>query len=114
MLDERSDLFAYFRDLVKVRKAFPFLRTAKDAAIERLVRFEDLGDGGLVIEYGDEAALSPNQKFIIMINPTLNDQYFTLDDHMTLVFSDQGYVADRGVMMKDVMIESLSLLAFVK
>jgi len=113
VLDERVDMFAYLRDLTRVRKTFKALRLTAPAAIEKSVRFEDVGDGALLVAYVDRTVLKPYHELIVMINPTTDDQYFTLDGYMTLAFSDKGWVLERGVTMKDVMIEALSLLVFV-
>jgi len=113
VLDERYSMYTYFSDLAKVRRTFRALRCHEPAVIEAMIRFQDVGDGGLLIDYSDQGLLAPYRNLIIMINPTLEDQYFTLSEYMTLAFSDKGWVYDRDVRMKDVMIEALSLLVFV-
>jgi pullulanase len=114
ILDERHDLAAHFADVAKVRKMFPFLRTERPEQIEKLIQFEDLGESGLIVHYVDKKAIAPYKQFLIMINPSLEDLYYEHDDYMTLAFSDKGYVYPRGVQMKQIMIEALSLLVFVR
>lgn len=113
ILDERHDLFKYFKDLVQLRKMLPFLRLDKANQIERSIEYDDLGESGVIIHYVDKKTISPYKAVMIMINPSLEDQYYELDDYMTLMFSDKGFVYPRGVKMRHIMVEALSLLVFV-
>ncbi|HOJ45384.1 MAG TPA: type I pullulanase [Bacilli bacterium] len=112
VLDERYDLYEYFKDLARLRRDLPFLRLDKANLIEKMTRFDDLDESGIIIHYADIKALAPYKRFFIMINPSMEDHYYQLDEYMLLVFSDKGYVANRNVKMKDIMIEALSLLIF--
>ncbi len=111
-LDERYDLFTYFVDLVKLRKRLPFLRAETATEIETMIAFEDLDETGIIIHYINKDAIKPYKQFLIIINPSTEDHFYELDEYMTLIFSDKGYVEDREVTMKQVMIEGLSLLVF--
>ncbi len=112
VLDERYELYRHFQDLAKLRKRLPFLKEARADAIEKMVQFEDLGEAGLIIHYVNQQAIAPYKHVMMMINPTLEDQYYELETYMTLIFSDWGYVAERHVQMREIMIEALSLLVF--
>jgi len=112
VLDERHDLYEYFKDLVRLRQDLPFLRLEKASQIEKMARFDDLDESGIIIHYADIKSLTPYKRFFIMINPSTEDHYYQLDEYMLLVFSDKGYVANRHVKMKNIMIEALSLLVF--
>lgn len=112
VLDERYELYEYFKDLVRLRRDLSFLRLDKAPQIEKMTRFDDLDESGIIIHYADTKALAPYKRFFIMINPSTEDHYYQLDEYMLLVFSDKGYVAHRNVKMKNIMIEALSLLIF--
>ncbi len=108
MLDERPALALYFADLIKFRKKYPFLRTEKSVDIENMIRFEDLNDAGLIIDYVDLEKIAPWKAFKVIINPSKETLYYELDDYYQIIFSSSGMTETQETFAKNLIVNGVS------
>jgi pullulanase len=114
VLDERPGMALYFADLVKFRKKYPFLCLDKSADIENMVRFTDLEDGGLIIDYVDKKAIAPWTAFKVIINPAKETSYHELEDYYQIIFAASGLTESKEIYAKNVMVNGISFMVLAR
>jgi len=108
MLDERPALALYFADLIKFRKKYPFLHLDKSVDIENMIRFEDLNDAGLIIDYVDLEKIAPWKAFKVIINPSKETLYYELDDYYQIIFASSGMTEATETFAKNLIVNGVS------
>jgi pullulanase len=110
LLDERYDLVNFMRDLVKIRKAMPWLREAENEEIQRMVSFEELSDNAIMVKYDLREQNSEYKESCLFINPSLKTVYYNFDDYHQLLLTGSGDVYRSQTFVKHLMIKPITLL----
>ncbi|MDD2398334.1 MAG: type I pullulanase [Bacilli bacterium] len=111
LLDNRLEMVHYFRQLTELRKDCPFLRVTDPAIIEELIEYEDLPEGGLLIDYVGLTPEDPYRKFKVFINISTQMLFYELEDYEKVIFNNAGYVKAKGeAYVQNLMIAPLTIL----
>lgn len=113
LVDEREHLYKYFKELIELKKTYPFLRLNNKDDIEKLISFKDEENGCLSIIYHDEKLISPLEDFRIIINPTKTKIEIALDDYYKVIFNESGKITS-DCFAQYLSVNSLSLVVVVK
>jgi pullulanase len=114
VLDERPELYHYFKQLTMLRKKYKFLQISSAREIEKMIRFEDLPNGGLLIDYINTEAISPFKKFTILFNPSSEKIFYKLEDYYYVLFAEMGFVDSLEIQVQNLMLDSSSMMIIVK
>ncbi|MCX5775519.1 MAG: hypothetical protein NTV44_04070, partial [Firmicutes bacterium] len=112
--DERREMALYFASLTQLRKQCPFLRLEKAADIENMIRFEDLNDGGLLVDYVNKSGIAPYKAFIVIFNPSKHTLYYDLGDYYQIIFTDSGLIEDKEIYARNLMVNAVSFVVCVR
>ncbi len=111
LLENRSEMVDYFISLTKLRKDCPFLREDDPDIIEKMIEYEDLPEGGLLIDYVNLPQKCLYRTFKVFINIANKTIFYELPDYEKVIFNNAGYVEAKGVTYnKNLMIPPLSLI----
>lgn len=113
LLDERCDLYNFFKSCIKVKKKYRFFKLKTKEEIEKSLDFINLDRGGLQIHFINKNVIKPFNDVRIMINPTKEPIEVQLDDYYQLIFNATGEIT-APVYVQHVVINGLSLLILVK
>lgn len=109
LLDQRKNLYLFFRDAVMLKKKFIELAKEDYLNVNERISFEDLDKGALKVNY----TLKDFTLYLIF-NPSKETLLYTFEDYVKLVFTDTGSVMDNGFYVKMAIINALSVQAFLK
>ncbi len=113
VLDKRKDLYDFFRQIVEIRKKYPFFRISEKETIEKSIRFIDEANGCLIIDYFNEEILGEFKNVKIFINPTKNKINVNLYDYYQIIFNESGSLISE-FYSQHLTINSLSLVIACK
>jgi len=114
VLDDRREMALYFSSLAQLRKQCAFMHLEKASDIENMIRFEDLDDGGLLIDYVNKNKIAPYKDFIVIFNPSKDTLYYDLEDYYQIIFTDSGLVDDKEIYARNLMVNAVSLVVCVR
>lgn len=111
LLEHRFEMVEYFASLTKLRKDCSFLHEDDPAVIETMIEYEDLPEGGLLIDYVNLPENSPYRTFKVFINIANKTIFYELADYEKVIFNNAGYVEGKGATyVKNLMIPPLTVL----
>jgi hypothetical protein len=100
-------------DIIYIRKMCPFLRYENKEDIIGLFRFENLDNGGLLIDFIDQEKIAPYKSFKIFINPSVRTIYYDLQDYYRVLFNEAGRLKDE-MYSQSLMINGLTVVIVAK
>ncbi len=112
-LEERKWMAKCMNDIIQVRKMFSFLRFDETRQLEGLFRFENLDNGGLLIDYINQEAIAPFLSFKIFINPSVRTIYYDLKEYYRVLFNEAGLLKDE-MYSQSLMINGLTVVIVAK
>lgn len=107
LMDQRWKMVEYFKEIVKIRKLMPIFRINNREIISKMIKFQNLNDGGLLITYSGEET-HPYKSISIVINPNTKPINYDFDKYHTLIMNENGYLKD-GIHVKLMQASPLSL-----
>jgi pullulanase len=110
LLDERKEMYDYFKSLVRFRKEHKFLHAYDPRVIMPLVEFEDIGPG-LMVKLSDHNELAPYDEVAFFFNPTDAAIPYAFSGDREILLDSAGYVANAHTTVLNVLIPKHSLLA---
>ena len=90
ILDDRIDLYKFFRQVIALRKTYSFLRYETKEQIEKSIVFSNAENGGLCIRYIDLESIAPYKDVRIYINPNKEAINVDLDDYYQVILNETG------------------------
>lgn len=112
-LDERMELYNYFKDLVAMRKELAFLRVNDKETIEKSVKFNHDYSGILKINIVNKDLIAPYKDVIIFINPRKEAYSTDLNDYYKILFNESGKISS-SLYAQHLVVNPLSLVICVK
>ena len=112
-LTDRKWMVKCMNDIIQIRKMCPFLRYENVEDIKGLFRFENLDNGGLLIDFIDQEKIAPYKSFKIFINPSVRTIYYDLQDYYRVLFNEAGKLKDE-MYSQSLMINGLTVVIVAK
>lgn len=112
-LEERKWMAKCMNDIILFRKTYSFLRYDKVEDLKGLFRFENLDNGGLLIDFIDKEKIRPYTSFKIFINPSLRTIYYDLKEYYRVLFNEAGILKDE-LYSQSLMINGLTVVIVAK
>jgi pullulanase len=112
-LDERLELYNYFKDLVAMRKELSFLRINDRDVIEKAIEFNYDYSGILRINFVNKDIICPYKDVIIFINPRKETYSTDLNDYYKILFNESGKISS-SLYSQHLVVNPLSLVVCVK
>lgn len=112
-LSERRWMAKCVNDIIQVRKMYDFLRYDDPEELNGLFRFENLDNGGLLIDYIKASAIAPLTSFKIFINPSVRTIYYDLKEYYRVIFNEAGLLKDE-MYSQSLMINGLTVVIVAK
>lgn len=112
-LSDRKWMVKCMNDIIYIRKMCPFLRYENKEDIIGLFRFENLDNGGLLIDFIDQEKIAPYKNFKIFINPSVRTIYYDLQDYYRVLFNEAGRLKDE-MYSQSLMINGLTVVIVAK
>lgn len=112
VMDRRWKMVNYIRDIISIRRRFPFFRIDDKEILSQMIEFENLNDGGLLITYKGEH-VKPYNEVKIVINPSNRPITFDLGDYYSGICNENGYLKE-GVHVKLMQASPISLSILIK
>ena len=112
-LTDRKWMVKCMNDIIQIRKMCPFLRYENVEDIKGLFRFENLDNGGLLIDFIDQEKIAPYKSFKIFINPSVRTIYYDLQDYYRVLFNEAGRLKDE-MYSQSLMINGLTVVIVAK
>ena len=112
-LSDRKWMVKCMNDIIYIRKMCPFLRYENKEDITGLFRFENLDNGGLLIDFIDQEKIAPYKSFKIFINPSVRTIYYDLKDYYRVLFNEAGRLKDE-MYSQSLMINGLTVVIVAK
>ena len=112
-LSDRKWMVKCMNDIIYIRKMCPFLRYENKEDIIGLFRFENLDNGGLLIDFIDQEKIAPYKSFKIFINPSVRTIYYDLKDYYRVLFNEAGRLKDE-MYSQSLMINGLTVVIVAK
>lgn len=112
-LDERKDMYNFFRDLVDMRKSLPFLKLNDRKVIEQSIEFNNDYSGILKIRYSNKDVIAPYSDVLIFINPKKESFSVDLCDYYKILFNESGKITS-SLYSQHLVVNPLSLVICVK
>lgn len=113
VLDKRVDMYNFFKDLVEIRKEYPFLRISTRSDIEKTFEFTTELNGVLKIRFKDLDIIKPYKDVVIFVNPTKNNFEIDLSDYYRIVLNESGKISS-SLYAQFLIVNPLSLVMCVK
>lgn len=108
LMDQRFDLVNYIRDLIKIKKFYPFFRLSDKKTISETIDFKNLHNGALLIKYtGDK--VFPCHEVNVIINPNVTSFEYNFSKEFQVIFNDFGKI-DNAKKITSLTIEPVSLV----
>lgn len=107
LMDQRFDLVTYLRDIISLRKSYPFFHLASKEKIKETISFKDLPSGALEISYHGKE-IGALEEVRVYINPSNAVIDYALGDEFRLLFDGNGLVQGNN-KIKKLTIEPISL-----
>ena len=107
LMDQRFDLVTYLRDIISLRKSYPFFHLASKEKIKETISFKDLPSGALEISYHGKE-IGDLEEVRVYINPSNAVIDYPLGDEFRLLFDGNGLVQGNN-KIKKLTIEPISL-----
>lgn len=111
-LDQRLDMYNFFKDLVSLRKELPFVRLSDKETIEKTLEFTTEANGILKVRYKNDEVICPFKDVLIFINPTKNQFETDLSDYYKILFNESGKI--NNLYSQHLIVNPLSLVVCVK
>ena len=113
ILDERENLYRFFKDVVSLKKDYSFFRLSDKDIIKQYVYFANEYNGCLRIEINKRELIAPYSDVRIYINPTRNAISVDLDDYYQIIFNEAGRIVN-PLYSQHLAINGLTLVVCVK
>ena len=107
IMDQRWKMVNYVKDIISIRKKYPFFKIKDKNIISKMIEFKNLSEGGLLITFKQEY-ISPFRQVDIIINPSHNILKYEFDEYHTLIANENGSLQD-GVHLKLLQANPLSI-----
>lgn len=92
--DRYSDVVAYTKDLIALRKSLAIFRFDDIDLIRKHVTFSDLQNSILLMEFKDVSAFGTFDHVKVFFNPTGNVMYHRLEDYYQLLANEAGLIGN--------------------
>lgn len=112
-LEERKWMVKCMNDIILIRKTYPFLRIDQKEQLDGLFRFENLDNGGILIDFIRKEAIAPFEHFKIFINPSIRTIYYDLKEYYRVLFNEAGILKDE-MYSQSLMINGLTVVIVAK
>lgn len=112
-LTDRKWMVKCMNDIIQIRKMHSFLRYENKEDLKGLFRFENLDNGGLLIDFIDEEKIAPYKNFKIFINPSTRTIYYNLQEYYQVLFNEAGRLKDE-MYSQSLMINGLTVVIVAK
>ena len=112
-MEERKWMAKCMNDVIRFRKMYPFFRYDKKEDLKGLFRFENLDNGGLLIDFIDQEKIHPFVSFKVFINPSLRTIYYDLKEYYRVLFNEAGILKDE-LYSQSLMINGLTVVVVAK
>jgi pullulanase len=113
VLDERSEMFNFFKDVVKFKKKYPFLRMSSKDIIDKGIEISTDKGGVLKVQYIDKELISPFKDVIMYVNPTKSLFETDLNDYYQIIFNESGEICSE-LFAQHLLVNPLSVVIVVK
>lgn len=113
ILDQREEMYRFFKDAIKLKRKYSFLRLENKETICKCIDFVTLGNGALLINIDGKDVSDEFSNIKIFINPSLDSTSYDLDDYYHIIFNEAGLIST-PLYAKHLMINGLTCLICVK
>lgn len=110
LLDKRWNMAQYFSSITGARKIFDYAKEFRSEIIEKLGDYEDLDNGGIILMYH-----KPNSSkidYYVVINPTSETYFYGLDNYVTQIVGEAGYIKNSKIKVKNLSIPGYSIYGY--
>ena len=90
VLDQRSSLYYYFKDIIQIKKEFACLRLSTKEEIGKAMSFSYEANGCVSVKINEIEFIAPYKDVRLYINPTKNSLSVDLDDYYQVILNESG------------------------
>ena len=112
VMDQRWKMVEYIKEIIKLRKLLPVFRLQNRDAINKIITFENISNGALLINYHGKEVL-PYKSLKIIINPNIHSTTYEFNNYHTLIFNEYGHLKE-GIHVKLMQVAPISLNVLIE
>jgi pullulanase len=113
VLDERYDMFEYFKQVIELKKAYPFFRYGSKNEIDEGVDVTTERGGILKVQFINKETIEPFKDVLLFVNPTQNLFETDLPDYYSIIFNESGKI-NSELFAQHLQVNPLSVVIVVK
>ena len=113
VLDERSEMVEFFKQVIQIKKTYPFFRYDNKKDIEQGVEITTERGGILKIQYINKDSITPFKDVLLFVNPTNHLFETDLPDYYSVIFNESGRI-NSELFAQHLQVNPLSVVIVVK